>query len=114
MSGCGVPFVPGVATASEAMGVLEYGVTDMKFFPAQAAGGIAYLRSLAGPLPSVRFCATGGIDTRNAGDYLALSNVACVGGSWVTPADAVRSGDWARIEQLARGAVALRTGRTGA
>jgi len=108
MAGCGLPFLPGVATASEAMAVLEYGVAAMKFFPAEAAGGTAYLRSLAGPLPGVRFCATGGIDARNAGDYLALSNVACVGGSWVTPADAVRSGDWARIEQLAQAATALR------
>jgi 2-dehydro-3-deoxyphosphogluconate aldolase/(4S)-4-hydroxy-2-oxoglutarate aldolase len=106
--GSGLPFLPGVSTASEAMTLLEQGVTEMKFFPAQAAGGVPYLKSLAGPLPDARFCPTGGIDLANARDYLALPNVACVGGSWLTPATAVESRDWGRVEQLAREAAALR------
>ncbi|PWI44516.1 bifunctional 4-hydroxy-2-oxoglutarate aldolase/2-dehydro-3-deoxy-phosphogluconate aldolase [Streptomyces sp. ICBB 8177] len=106
MLGSGVPVLPGVATASEAMALLERGVGDMKFFPAEAAGGVRYLRSLAAPLPSARFCATGGIDAARAADYLALPNVPCVGGSWMVPADAVRAGDWGRIERLARAAAA--------
>jgi 2-dehydro-3-deoxyphosphogluconate aldolase/(4S)-4-hydroxy-2-oxoglutarate aldolase len=106
--GSGLPFLPGVSTASEAMTLLEQGVTEMKFFPAQAAGGVPYLKSLAGPLPDARFCPTGGIDLANARDYLALPNVACVGGSWLMPATAVESRDWGRVEQLAREAAALR------
>ncbi|CAL2063637.1 KHG/KDPG aldolase [Streptomyces murinus] len=108
MRGCGVPFLPGVSTASEVVALLERGVREMKFFPAQAAGGTAYLRSLAGPLPQARFCPTGGIGPGNAAEYLALPNVGCVGGSWMVPADAVAAGDWARIEALARAAAGIR------
>ncbi|WP_119731197.1 bifunctional 4-hydroxy-2-oxoglutarate aldolase/2-dehydro-3-deoxy-phosphogluconate aldolase [Thermomonospora amylolytica] len=108
MTDTGLPFLAGVATASEAMALLEHGITAMKFFPAKAAGGPAYLKALAGPLPQVRFCPTGGITLDTAGDYLSLPNVGCVGGTWLTPDDAVRAGDWARIEDLARAAAALR------
>lgn len=108
MRGSGVPFLPGVSTASEVVALLERGVREMKFFPAQAAGGTAYLKSLAGPLPQARFCPTGGIGPDCAPDYLALSNVGCVGGSWMLPADAVAARDWRRVEDLARAASALR------
>ncbi|MFJ3641961.1 bifunctional 4-hydroxy-2-oxoglutarate aldolase/2-dehydro-3-deoxy-phosphogluconate aldolase [Streptomyces sp. NPDC090108] len=108
MRGSGVPFLPGVSTTSEVVALLERGVREMKFFPAQAAGGTAYLRSLAGPLPQARFCPTGGIGPANARDYLSLPNVGCVGGSWMVPADAVAARDWARIEELARSAAGLR------
>ncbi|MFI9804988.1 bifunctional 4-hydroxy-2-oxoglutarate aldolase/2-dehydro-3-deoxy-phosphogluconate aldolase [Streptomyces sp. NPDC052301] len=108
MRGSGVPYLPGVSTASEVVALLERGVREMKFFPAQAAGGTAYLKSLAGPLPQARFCPTGGIGPATAPEYLALPNVGCVGGSWMVPADAVAAGDWARIEELARGAAGLR------
>ncbi|MGW2615236.1 bifunctional 4-hydroxy-2-oxoglutarate aldolase/2-dehydro-3-deoxy-phosphogluconate aldolase [Streptomyces sp. NPDC001500] len=104
---CGLPFLPGVSTASEVVALLERGVRDMKFFPAQAAGGPAYLRSLAGPLPQARFCPTGGIGPDNAPEYLALPNVSCVGGSWMVPAEAVAARDWPRIEGLARTASRL-------
>ncbi|MFF1272733.1 bifunctional 4-hydroxy-2-oxoglutarate aldolase/2-dehydro-3-deoxy-phosphogluconate aldolase [Streptomyces marokkonensis] len=104
----GVPFLPGVSTASEVVALLERGVREMKFFPAQAAGGTAYLKSLAGPLPQARFCPTGGIGPESAPEYLALPNVGCVGGSWMLPADAVAARDWARVEALARGAAGLR------
>ncbi|WP_030341129.1 bifunctional 4-hydroxy-2-oxoglutarate aldolase/2-dehydro-3-deoxy-phosphogluconate aldolase [Streptomyces sp. NRRL S-1022] len=108
MRGSGVPFLPGVSTASEVVALLERGVREMKFFPAQAAGGTAYLRSLAGPLPQARFCPTGGIGPQTAPEYLALSNVGCVGGSWMIPAEAVAAGDWDRVERLARAAAGLR------
>ncbi|MFJ2826426.1 bifunctional 4-hydroxy-2-oxoglutarate aldolase/2-dehydro-3-deoxy-phosphogluconate aldolase [Streptomyces sp. NPDC087263] len=108
MEGSGVPFLPGVSTTSEVVALLERGVRDMKFFPAQAAGGTAYLRSLAGPLPQARFCPTGGIGLASAPEYLALPNVGCVGGSWMLPEDAVAARDWGRIESLAREAAALR------
>ncbi|MDC2953041.1 bifunctional 4-hydroxy-2-oxoglutarate aldolase/2-dehydro-3-deoxy-phosphogluconate aldolase [Streptomyces gilvifuscus] len=104
----GVPFLPGVSTTSEVVALLERGVREMKFFPARAAGGTAYLRSLAGPLPQARFCPTGGIGPDDAPDYLALPNVGCVGGSWMLPADAVAARDWGRIEALAREAAGLR------
>ncbi|GGL55766.1 bifunctional 4-hydroxy-2-oxoglutarate aldolase/2-dehydro-3-deoxy-phosphogluconate aldolase [Planomonospora parontospora] len=104
----GVPFLAGVATASEVMALAERGLTEMKFFPAEAAGGLPYLKSLGGPLPDVRFCPTGGIRLATAPDYLALPNVGCVGGTWLTPADALASGDYARIEKLAAEAAALR------
>ncbi|WP_440071649.1 bifunctional 4-hydroxy-2-oxoglutarate aldolase/2-dehydro-3-deoxy-phosphogluconate aldolase [Streptosporangium sp. OZ121] len=104
----GVPFLPGVATASEVMALAERGVTEMKFFPAEAAGGLPYLKALGGPLPQVRFCPTGGIKLATAPDYLALPNVGCVGGTWLTPADALAIGDYARIEKLATEAAALR------
>ncbi|SDO23841.1 2-dehydro-3-deoxyphosphogluconate aldolase / (4S)-4-hydroxy-2-oxoglutarate aldolase [Streptomyces sp. cf386] len=106
----GVPFLPGVSTTSEVVGLLERGVTEMKFFPAQAAGGTAYLKSLAGPLPQARFCPTGGIGPGNAPEYLSLPNVRCVGGTWMLPADAIAARDWSRVERLAREAAGLRDG----
>ncbi|MDP9841990.1 bifunctional 4-hydroxy-2-oxoglutarate aldolase/2-dehydro-3-deoxy-phosphogluconate aldolase [Streptosporangium lutulentum] len=108
MEASGVPFLPGVATASEVMTLAERGLTEMKFFPAEAAGGLPYLKSLGGPLPDIRFCPTGGIRLATAPDYLALPNVGCVGGTWLTPADALAAGDYARIEKLAAEAAALR------
>ncbi|EPH42201.1 bifunctional 4-hydroxy-2-oxoglutarate aldolase/2-dehydro-3-deoxy-phosphogluconate aldolase [Streptomyces aurantiacus] len=108
MSASGLPFLPGVSTASEVVALLERGVGEMKFFPAEAAGGTAYLKSLAGPLPGARFCPTGGITAASAPGYLGLRNVGCVGGSWMLPADAVAAKDWARVESLARDAAALR------
>ncbi|MEU1303957.1 bifunctional 4-hydroxy-2-oxoglutarate aldolase/2-dehydro-3-deoxy-phosphogluconate aldolase [Streptomyces shenzhenensis] len=108
MAGSGVPFLPGVSTTSEVVALLERGVREMKFFPAQAAGGTAYLKSLAGPLPQARFCPTGGIGPANAVEYLSLPNVGCVGGTWMVPADAVAARDWPRIETLARTAANLR------
>ncbi|MEU6442687.1 bifunctional 4-hydroxy-2-oxoglutarate aldolase/2-dehydro-3-deoxy-phosphogluconate aldolase [Streptomyces sp. NPDC047046] len=108
MKSSGVPFLPGVSTTSEVVALLEAGVSEMKFFPAQAAGGAPYLKSLASPLPQARFCPTGGVSPQNAPDYLALPNVGCVGGSWMLPADAVRAKDWGRVEALAREAATLR------
>ncbi|MFD5704255.1 bifunctional 4-hydroxy-2-oxoglutarate aldolase/2-dehydro-3-deoxy-phosphogluconate aldolase [Streptomyces lasiicapitis] len=108
MKASGVPFLPGVSTTSEVVALLEEGVEEMKFFPAEAAGGTAYLKSLAGPLPQARFCPTGGISAASAPAYLGLKNVGCVGGSWMLPADAVAAKDWARVESLAREAAALR------
>jgi len=102
-----VPFLPGVSTTSEVVALLERGVSEMKFFPAEAAGGAAYLKALAGPLPQARFCPTGGVGPANAPEYLALPNVACVGGSWMLPADAIAAGDWDRVEKLAREAASL-------
>jgi 2-dehydro-3-deoxyphosphogluconate aldolase/(4S)-4-hydroxy-2-oxoglutarate aldolase len=102
-----VPLLPGAATASEVMRLLEQGYRLLKFFPAAAAGGVAYLKALAAPLPEARFCPTGGIDAASAKDYLSLSNVVCVGGSWVAPAAAVAAGDWQEITRLARAAAAL-------
>ncbi len=112
MRGSGVPFLPGVSTTSEVVALLERGVREMKFFPAEAAGGTAYLKSLSGPLPQARFCPTGSIGPASAADYLALSNVACVGGSWMLPQDAVSARDWGRVEALAREAAALSAGVT--
>ncbi|MFF3873559.1 bifunctional 4-hydroxy-2-oxoglutarate aldolase/2-dehydro-3-deoxy-phosphogluconate aldolase [Streptomyces sp. NPDC001978] len=108
MRASGVPFLPGVSTTSEVVALLERGVREMKFFPAQAAGGTAYLKCLAGPLPQARFCPTGGIGPHNAPEYLSLPNVGCVGGTWMLPADAVAARDWGRIETLAREAAGLR------
>lgn len=107
MRASGVPFLPGVSTTTEVVALLERGVREMKFFPAQAAGGTAYLRSLAGPLPQARFCPTGGIGPLNAPEYLSLPNVGCVGGTWMIPADAAGAGDWGRVEALARQAARL-------
>lgn len=103
-----VPLLPGAATASEVMALLERGYTLQKCFPAAAIGGAALLKSWAGPLPAARFCPTGGITTDNARDYLALPNVVCVGGSWLTPRAAVDAGDWKAIEALARAASRFR------
>ncbi|WP_328944938.1 bifunctional 4-hydroxy-2-oxoglutarate aldolase/2-dehydro-3-deoxy-phosphogluconate aldolase [Streptomyces sp. NBC_00250] len=104
----GVPFLPGVSTTSEVVALLERGVEEMKFFPAEAAGGVPYLKSLAGPLPQARFCPTGGVSLASAPAYLALPNVGCVGGTWMLPPDALAARDWARVETLAREAAALR------
>jgi 2-dehydro-3-deoxyphosphogluconate aldolase/(4S)-4-hydroxy-2-oxoglutarate aldolase len=107
MAATDLPFLPGTATVSEVLTVLEAGFTDMKFFPAEASGGAAFLASIASPVPAARFCPTGGITPANAPAYLALPNVGCVGGSWLTPADALAAGDWDRIESLARSAAGL-------
>lgn len=101
------PFLPGVMTPAEVMAALEAGFTAMKLFPAKQAGGIDMLKALAGPFPQVTFCPTGGIDAAAAPAYLALPNVACVGGSWLAPAALIAKQDWAAIEQLARAAAAL-------
>jgi 2-dehydro-3-deoxyphosphogluconate aldolase/(4S)-4-hydroxy-2-oxoglutarate aldolase len=105
-----VPLLPGAATASEVMRLLERGYHCLKFFPAEPAGGVAHLKALAAPLPEARFCPTGGIDAERAKAYLALANVVCVGGSWVAPAAAVAAGEWGRIRQLAMSAAALGRG----
>ncbi|CUR62448.1 multifunctional 4-hydroxy-2-oxoglutarate aldolase and 2-dehydro-3-deoxy-phosphogluconate aldolase [metagenome] len=107
LSDAGVPFLPGTATVSEVMAVLEAGVTEMKFFPAEASGGAAFLTSIASPVPAARFCPTGGITAATAASYLALPNVGCVGGSWLTPADALDAKDWDRVQALASEAAAL-------
>ncbi|MFC6090446.1 bifunctional 4-hydroxy-2-oxoglutarate aldolase/2-dehydro-3-deoxy-phosphogluconate aldolase [Saccharothrix lopnurensis] len=103
----GLPFLPGAATVSEAMRLAERGLTALKFFPAEAAGGVEYLKSIGGPLPGLRFCPTGGITPGSAPSYLALPNVGCVGGSWLAPKDALAAGDFGRVEALARAAAAL-------
>ena len=100
-------FLPGVATAGELMRGLDAGLGHFKFFPAETSGGAPALKALYGPFSDVRFCPTGGITAKSAPDYLALPNVVCVGGGWVAPAEAVASGDWARITDLARAAFAL-------
>lgn len=99
-----LPFLPGVATASEAMTMLSRGMRIMKLFPASVAGGIPALKALGAPLSGISFCPTGGIGEENFLDYLKLANVICVGGSWVAPMDAIRAGDWKRIQDLARAA----------
>lgn len=98
----GVGLLPGVATASEIILAGEAGVQHLKFFPAEASGGVTALRALRGPFPEVRFCPTGGVRPENFLDYLSLPNVLCVGGSWLAPASALASGDWDRITELAR------------
>ena len=103
-----LPWLPGAATASEAMTLREHGYRHLKFFPAESSGGVAALRALAGPLPDLHYCATGGIGLHNARDYLALANAIAVGGSWLTPNERVANGDWTGITQLAREAAALR------
>ncbi len=100
----GLPLLPGASSASEAMLLLERGYTVQKFFPAEQAGGAAFLRALSSPLPQVRFCPTGGIGTKNASDYLSLPNVLCVGGSWVAPKEAVAAGNWGEVTRLAAAA----------
>lgn len=101
------PLLPGVATATELMAGLAAGFTRFKLFPANVAGGIEALKAFAGPFAQAKFCPTGGVNAKNAADYLALANVVCVGGSWVAPPEAVRAGDWDRITALAREAAAL-------
>ncbi len=102
----GIPLIPGIATISELMMGMEYGLDAFKFFPAEAAGGIPMLKAIAGPIPQIQFCPTGGITPANYRDYLALKNVSCVGGSWLAPADKVRAGDFAAVTALAKEAVA--------
>jgi 2-dehydro-3-deoxyphosphogluconate aldolase / (4S)-4-hydroxy-2-oxoglutarate aldolase len=103
----GLPLLPGIATGSEIMLAQEDGFTELKFFPAVQAGGLAMLKAWQGPFGDVKFCPTGGVHAGNAHEFLALSNVACVGGSWIVPTDAIAAGDWARIEALAREASQL-------
>ncbi|PIE09306.1 MAG: keto-deoxy-phosphogluconate aldolase [Rhodobacterales bacterium] len=103
-----LPLLPGAATASEAMRLLERGYSVQKFFPAEASGGAPALKAIGAPIPQVTFCPTGGVSPANAKDYLSLPNVMCCGGSWVTPRDLVERGDWAGIEALAAAASALR------
>ncbi|PKP73352.1 MAG: keto-deoxy-phosphogluconate aldolase [Alphaproteobacteria bacterium HGW-Alphaproteobacteria-6] len=103
----GLPLLPGAATATEVMALLEKGYNVQKFFPAEAAGGAPALKAIGAPIPQVRFCPTGGIGPANARDYLALANVMCVGGSWVAPKDLVARGDWPGVVALARAARAL-------
>ncbi len=105
----GLPLLPGVMTPSDVIAARLCGYHALKLFPAQQAGGVAMLKALAGPFGDVSFCPTGGISAATARDYLALPNVACVGGSWLTPADAVAASDWSRITQLARDSVGLRS-----
>ncbi len=106
----GLPLLPGAATASEAMRLLERGYDMLKFFPAEASGGAPALKAIGAPLPQITFCPTGGVSPQNAGSYLSLSNVVCAGGSWVAPTDLVESGDWAGITALARAASQLAHG----
>src|SRR3954467_13206366 len=103
-----IPVLPGCATVSEAMALSARGFKVLKFFPAEACGGVAWLKSVGAPLPDAKFCPTGGVDGKNAATYLACPNVLAVGGSWVAPKDAIAAGDFARITQLARDASALR------
>jgi len=107
MTDTGLPHLPGVATVSEILTLLEAGYTELKFFPAEAAGGANYLKSIHSPIPAARFCPTGGITPANAATYLALPNVGCVGGSWITTPDAVAAQDWTRISELAAAAAAF-------
>ena len=107
-SDAGLPLLPGVATPSEVMTAMADGLRFLKFFPATAAGGVPMLKALAGPFADVAFCPTGGITVETAPQFLALPNVKVCGGSWLTPADAMQAGDWARITRLAREAQALR------
>jgi 2-dehydro-3-deoxyphosphogluconate aldolase/(4S)-4-hydroxy-2-oxoglutarate aldolase len=108
MRASGLPFLPGVQTVSEALAAREQGFPLLKFFPADTAGGTGWLKAVAAPLAGLRFCPTGGIGLSTAPAYLALANVACVGGSWVAPRDVVAAGDWSRIEHLASQAAALK------
>lgn len=103
-----VPLLPGAATPSELMSMLEEGYEVLKFFPAEQLGGVSYLKSLAPVFQSIRFCPTGGISMKNVGEYLSLPNVVCVGGSWVAPKDAIAAGDFETVTKLAREAAALR------
>jgi 2-dehydro-3-deoxyphosphogluconate aldolase/(4S)-4-hydroxy-2-oxoglutarate aldolase len=102
MRAAGLPWLPGVATASDCMRAVSAGRLTCKFFPAEQAGGTATLKALSGPFPQMRFCPTGGVGLTNLGDYLALKQVICVGGSWLVPADAIADRDWARVTQLAK------------
>lgn len=105
---CGMPWLPGAMTPSEVAAAFAAGYDTLKFFPAAQAGGVEMLKALAGPFPRVKFCPTGGVSLANASEFLALPNVCCVGGSWITPAVSVRASDWAAITRLARQAHRLR------
>lgn len=105
-----LPLLPGAATSSEAMRLLERGYSTLKFFPAEASGGAPALKAIGAPLPQITFCPTGGVSPANVADYLSLANVACVGGSWVVPKTAIAAGDWSEITRLARAAAALPRG----
>ena len=107
MADTGLPHLPGVATVSEALTLLDRGLTEMKLFPAEPSGGVGFLKSLVSPLPAARFCPTGGITADSAPDYLALPNVGCVGGSWLTPSGLLRDRDWDGVTALARAAAQL-------
>lgn len=104
----GLPLLPGVMTPSDVIAARAAGFRQLKLFPAQQAGGVGMLKALGGPFPDVTFCPTGGISAATAAEFLALPNVACVGGSWLTPADAIAAGDWDRITALARATLSLR------
>ena len=108
MADTGLPFLPGVATVSEMLALLDRGVTEMKLFPAEAVGGRALLKAVSSPVPAARFCPTGGITPATAPDYLALPNVGCVGGSWITPLDALARHDWDAVRDLASATTVLR------
>ena len=108
-----LPLLPGIATASEIMQGREFGFSHFKFFPAESSGGIAALKSFAGPFADVRFCPTGGITADTAPAYLALKNVMCVGGSWMVPEAMIAARDWSSIAKLARDAAGLRSAQGG-
>jgi 2-dehydro-3-deoxyphosphogluconate aldolase/(4S)-4-hydroxy-2-oxoglutarate aldolase len=107
MQGTGLPHLPGAATVSEVLRLLELGYEEMKFFPAEASGGADFLKAVGAPVPQARFCPTGGITPASAASYLSLANVGCVGGSWLTPRDAIAGHDWSRISRLAADSLAL-------
>ena len=107
MQGTGLPNLPGAATVSEVLRLVELGYQELKFFPAEASGGTDFLKSIGSPVPQARFCPTGGITATSAASYLALPNVGCVGGSWLTPNDALLDGDWSRVSALASRAAQL-------
>jgi len=108
MAVTGLPFLPGTATVSEVLAVLEAGITEMKFFPAELSGGAAFLKAISTVVAAARFCPTGGITVANAPSYLSLPNVGCVGGSWLTPPDALSAGDWSLVRERAALAASLR------
>jgi len=101
MQDTGLPHLPGAATVSEVLRLLELGYREMKFFPAEVSGGVGFLKAIGAPVPQARFCPTGGVTPASAPSYLSLANVGCVGGTWLTPADALADGDWGRITRLA-------------
>lgn len=101
-----IALIPGISSLSELMLGMEYGLDHFKFFPAENAGGVPMLKAIAGPIPQVTFCPTGGISLKNYNEYLALPNVACCGGSWLAPADVVKNKDWDKVTQLAKEAIA--------
>ena len=108
MQDTGLPHLPGASTVSEALRLLELGYAEMKFFPAEVSGGVRFLEAIGAPVPQARFCPTGGITPTSAPSYLSLANVGCVGGTWLTPAEAIADGDWARITRLAAASTDLR------